>query len=150
MGWSFENTPTDCFDMTFCFLLGPPWLFTPLHAYTHTQLFYIAFHNTELKFGFRACAHFCSTLKGQWGSTSTLYTHSFFFFSFLQIFPPAGLFKALTLWYLSSAQNNIFITELLTKSPQSVYHLVTCPDFMEEEQYGWLPWQQEGFLSKEK
>lgn len=56
-------------------------------------------------------------------------THVFFFFplSFCRfIFPKSSL----TFWHLFSSQNRLFITELLTKSPQSVCHLVTCPDFM--------------------
>lgn len=53
----------------------------------------------------------------------------FFFTSFLFcwfIFPKSSL----TFWHLFSSQNRLFIPELLTKSPQSVCHLVTCPDFM--------------------
>lgn len=59
---------------------------------------------------------------------------SFFFFFFFSlpfffcwfIFPKSSL----TFWHLFSSQNRLFIPELLTKSPQSVCHLVTCPDFM--------------------
>lgn len=51
---------------------------------------------------------------------------SFFFFCCWFIFPKSSL----TFWHLFSSQNRLFITELLTKSPQSVCHLVTCPDFM--------------------